>query len=203
MFIDVKVDAAAARQPELVKKLVEVCPVAIFAQAENGGLRILDWEYAGMGDVFFDLANLSRHHDFSETQDVLLLQAYFGQATPQRLARLRLMRVASDLREAIMQRGRIVFIAYGRRALGQNVARVEPNIHLHDGHAGLRVTVQDCGLNWRRTAIPGQQRSVYIQATPARQIQNCPRQDLPERRHCNQLRLQLSEFRNELLITCL
>ena len=42
MFIDVKVDAAAARQPELVKKLVEVCPVAIFAQAENGALRIVE-----------------------------------------------------------------------------------------------------------------------------------------------------------------
>ena len=42
MFIDVKVDAAAARQPELVKKLVEVCPVAIFAQAEDGALRIVE-----------------------------------------------------------------------------------------------------------------------------------------------------------------
>ena len=42
MFIDVKVDAAAARQPELVKKLVEVCPVAIFAQAADGALRIVE-----------------------------------------------------------------------------------------------------------------------------------------------------------------
>ena len=42
MFIDVKVDPAAARQPELVKKLVEVCPVGIFAQAEGGALRIVE-----------------------------------------------------------------------------------------------------------------------------------------------------------------
>ena len=56
---------------------------------DDGTLRILDWEYAGMGDVTFDLANFSRNHDFHETQDVLLLQAYFGQATPPRLARLR------------------------------------------------------------------------------------------------------------------
>lgn len=68
---------------------------------DDGTLRILDWEYAGMGDAFFDLANFSRNHDFHETQDVLLLQGYFGQATPGRLARLRLMRVASDMREAI------------------------------------------------------------------------------------------------------
>ena len=42
MFIDVKVDPKAAAQPELVKKLVEVCPVAIFAQASDGALRIVE-----------------------------------------------------------------------------------------------------------------------------------------------------------------
>ena len=42
MFIDVKVDPAAARSAELVKKLVEVCPVAIFAQADDGALRIVE-----------------------------------------------------------------------------------------------------------------------------------------------------------------
>jgi len=41
MFIDVKVDAQTAGQPELVKKLVEVCPVGIFAQAGDGALRIV------------------------------------------------------------------------------------------------------------------------------------------------------------------
>ncbi len=38
---------------------------------DDGTLRILDWEYAGMGDAFFDLANFSRNHDFHETQDRL------------------------------------------------------------------------------------------------------------------------------------
>jgi NAD-dependent dihydropyrimidine dehydrogenase PreA subunit len=42
MFIDVQVDAKAAAQPELVKKLVEVCPVAIFAQEATGALRIVE-----------------------------------------------------------------------------------------------------------------------------------------------------------------
>ena len=42
MFIDVKVDAQTAGQPELVKKLVEVCPVGIFAQAGDGALRIVE-----------------------------------------------------------------------------------------------------------------------------------------------------------------
>jgi thiamine kinase-like enzyme len=65
-------------------------------------LHILDWEYAGMGDVLFDLANFAVHHEFHETHEELLLQEYFGEpATPSRLARLRLLKIASDFREAM------------------------------------------------------------------------------------------------------
>jgi len=42
MFIAVKVDPQAAADPALAKKLVEVCPVNIFAAKEGGGLRIVD-----------------------------------------------------------------------------------------------------------------------------------------------------------------
>ena len=42
MFIDVKVDAAVAADPELAKKLVEVCPVSIFAQTDDGKARIVE-----------------------------------------------------------------------------------------------------------------------------------------------------------------
>jgi thiamine kinase-like enzyme len=55
-------------------------------------LRILDWEYAGMGDRFFDLANFSNHHDLSVAEMETLIAAYFGESTPGRLARVRLMR---------------------------------------------------------------------------------------------------------------
>jgi thiamine kinase-like enzyme len=55
-------------------------------------LRILDWEYAGMGDRFFDLANFSNHHDLSEPEMEALIAAYFGESTPGRLARVQLMR---------------------------------------------------------------------------------------------------------------
>ncbi len=41
MFIDVKVDPKIADDEALVKKLVEVCPVNIFA-AEGGKLRIVE-----------------------------------------------------------------------------------------------------------------------------------------------------------------
>jgi thiamine kinase-like enzyme len=66
-----------------------------------GRLYILDWEYAGMGDAYFDVANFSRNHDFSVAQDAALLETYAGRASEARLARLRLMRVASDMREAM------------------------------------------------------------------------------------------------------
>jgi NAD-dependent dihydropyrimidine dehydrogenase PreA subunit len=39
-FIDVTVDAAVAADPELARKLAEVCPVDIFA-AGSDGLRIV------------------------------------------------------------------------------------------------------------------------------------------------------------------
>ena len=42
MFIDVQVDPAVAADAALAKKLVEVCPVNIFAQEKDGSLRIVE-----------------------------------------------------------------------------------------------------------------------------------------------------------------
>ena len=42
-------------------------------------LRIVDWEYAGMGDVFFDLANFSINHGLDRDGREALLEAYFGE----------------------------------------------------------------------------------------------------------------------------
>jgi NAD-dependent dihydropyrimidine dehydrogenase PreA subunit len=41
LFIDVKVEAGAARDAALAKKLEEVCPVAIF-EATDAGVRIVE-----------------------------------------------------------------------------------------------------------------------------------------------------------------
>jgi thiamine kinase-like enzyme len=64
-------------------------------------LRIVDWEYAGMGDVFFDLANFSVNHDLDEEQRRLLLEGYFGRVRPDDERALTLMRFMSDFREAM------------------------------------------------------------------------------------------------------
>lgn len=42
MFIDVKVSDAVRRDATLVKKLVEVCPVNVFAQGTDGTLAFVD-----------------------------------------------------------------------------------------------------------------------------------------------------------------
>ncbi len=64
-------------------------------------IRILDWEYAGMGDIFFDLGNFAIQHDFNDDQDEILLKVYFGNPTDSQRAHQKLMKIMSDLREAM------------------------------------------------------------------------------------------------------
>ena len=69
---------------------------------DGATLCIVDWEYAGMGDRYFDLGNLAVNNGFDEGGDAALLEAYFGEpATGRRRAALRLMRFMSDFREAM------------------------------------------------------------------------------------------------------
>ena len=70
-----------------------------------GTIRILDWEYAAMGDRFFDLANLAANAELGPAEETRLLACYFepavGDVPPDAPARLALMRLASDLREGM------------------------------------------------------------------------------------------------------
>jgi thiamine kinase-like enzyme len=103
-------------------------------------VRIVDWEYAGMGDPFFDLGNFSVNHGLSVEEDRLLLDAYEGEARPERLARLRLMRIVSDFREAmwgVLQQAistlDVDFVAYAGHHLGRllgNASGVECEANL-------------------------------------------------------------------------
>jgi thiamine kinase-like enzyme len=75
-----------------------------------------------MGDPFFDLGNFAVHHAFSETQEALLLEAYGWQAESQVLARLKLMKILSDLREAMWAMVQVAisaldydFVGYGQK----------------------------------------------------------------------------------------
>jgi thiamine kinase-like enzyme len=61
-------------------------------------LWIVDWEYAGMGDPFFDLGNFAANNELDEDGERALLKAY-GSAGE--LDALRDMRFMSDFREAM------------------------------------------------------------------------------------------------------
>ena len=62
---------------------------------------IVDYEYAGMGDPFFDLGNLAVNNDLDADADELLLAHAFGDVRDRHRARLALMRLMSDFREAM------------------------------------------------------------------------------------------------------
>jgi len=64
-------------------------------------IRIVDWEYAGMGDRLFDLGNFSIKHDYEVEQDEALLLAYFGEVRPKELASVRVMRFMGAFFEAM------------------------------------------------------------------------------------------------------
>jgi len=70
---------------------------------------IVDWEYAGMGDRFYDLGNLAEKAAFSEDEETALLKAYLDAAPDAAaLARLRLSRLATAYFEGmwgVVQRG--------------------------------------------------------------------------------------------------
>ena len=67
---------------------------------DGSTIWILDWEYAGMGDLFFDLGNFAVNQSLHNEQCELLLHAYFGKVRSADLAHLHLMRLSSDLRES-------------------------------------------------------------------------------------------------------
>src|SRR5207247_9909827 len=41
-------------------------------------IRIIDWEYAAMGDPYFDLGNFAVHQGLDDNQEMIMLEAYFG-----------------------------------------------------------------------------------------------------------------------------
>src|SRR3954447_953728 len=72
-------------------------------------VQLIDWEYAGMGDRWFDLGNFAVNNELDDEQEAQLLEAYFGEPPDERLtATLKLFRFMSDFREAmwgVVQRG--------------------------------------------------------------------------------------------------
>jgi thiamine kinase-like enzyme len=60
---------------------------------DDGHVRFLDWEFAGMGDLYFDLATLAYAfdsvHTLSPELQEYVLACYFGDVTPHHWRRFR------------------------------------------------------------------------------------------------------------------
>jgi thiamine kinase-like enzyme len=99
---------------------------------DHDRLWIIDWEYAAMGDPFFDLGNFAVHHQLTDAQEQMLLGAYLGAVPPPATARLKLMKIISDLREAMWAMVQVTistldydFVAYGQKHFDRYVAQLE------------------------------------------------------------------------------
>jgi thiamine kinase-like enzyme len=66
------------------------------------GIRLVDWEYAGMGNRWFDLGNFAVNNELGPAEEEAFVTAYLdAEPAPADLAALRLMRLMSDFREAM------------------------------------------------------------------------------------------------------
>jgi thiamine kinase-like enzyme len=98
---------AAARIEQALKRDEDLVPCHNDLLAANflhsvEGIRLVDWEYAGMGDRYFDLGNFAANNELGHDEEVAFLDAYFtAPSGAARLAALRLMRFMSDFREAM------------------------------------------------------------------------------------------------------
>lgn len=105
-------------------------------------LRIVDYEYSGNGDPTFELGNACQELLWDDARIAALCHAYFGAATAERLARVKLNMIVSDLgwtAWAAIQ-ARISRLAFDFDAYGQGrLARAEAKLDSPDFPAWLEV----------------------------------------------------------------
>jgi thiamine kinase-like enzyme len=116
-----RIEAAFARAPVPARPCHNDLLSDNFLKGTDG-FWLVDYEYSGMGDPFFDLGNLSINNGLSEASQETLLRLMFGEPTEAHRARLQLMRIMSDYREAmwgVIQQGLstldIDYVAYADR----------------------------------------------------------------------------------------
>jgi thiamine kinase-like enzyme len=97
-----KIEKAVRDQPEHEPVLAhnDLLPANFLHSGER--IQIIDWEYAGMGDRWFDLGNFAANNELDDDQEGQLLEAYFGEPPDERRrATLKLFRLMSNFREAM------------------------------------------------------------------------------------------------------
>ena len=97
-----KIERAVRDQPghEPVPAHNDLLPANFLRDGDR--MQLIDWEYAGMGDRWFDLGNFAVNNELDDDQEAQLLEAYFGEAPDGRKrATLKLFRFMSDFREGM------------------------------------------------------------------------------------------------------
>jgi len=64
---------------------------------DGNQIWIIDWEYGGRGDPYFDLGDFAVEHPFSAEQEELIIREYCGELKEDRLYRMLLYKIISDL----------------------------------------------------------------------------------------------------------
>ena len=64
---------------------------------DGARLWLVDWEYSGNNDPTFELGNTAQELGYDDRQVEELCAAYFGEASPALLARMRLQMIMSDV----------------------------------------------------------------------------------------------------------
>ena len=98
----------------------------------DGRIYLIDWEYSGMNDPMWDLADLSVEAGFGPEQDRTMMEAYHGTGLSQALySRLELYKAMSDLHWSVWgfvqhAKGNPAedFWSYGLERLGRSKARM-------------------------------------------------------------------------------
>ena len=97
-----KIERAVRNQPvhEPVPAHNDLLPANFLRDGDR--MQLIDWEYAGMGDRWFDLGNFAVNNELEDDQEGQLLEAYFGEPPDDRKrATLKLFRFMSDFREGM------------------------------------------------------------------------------------------------------
>jgi thiamine kinase-like enzyme len=64
---------------------------------KDGRMWLIDWEYGGMTDPYFDLGDFCVEHPFSAQEEQLILTAYCGEMVEHRYYRMLLHKLTADL----------------------------------------------------------------------------------------------------------
>jgi len=64
---------------------------------DGNKIWIIDWEYGGMGDPYFDLADFAVEHPFTYEQEKIIINQYYGNDDKSMYSRMYLYKIISDL----------------------------------------------------------------------------------------------------------